>query len=60
MLTYIKQNGFITDRNYAELTDRAKATRTMDFQKLLDLGLVERKGKGRSTYYSLKDITSSS
>ena len=60
MLTYIKENGFITDRNYAELTDRAKATRTLDFQKLLDLGLVERKGQGRSTYYSLKDSLSSS
>ena len=54
MLEYIKQNGFVTDRNYAELTDRAKATRTMDFQKLLDLGLLERRGKGRSTYYILK------
>ncbi len=56
MLEYIKQNGFISDRNYAELTDRAKATRTMDFQKLLDLGLLERRGKGRSTYYILKSI----
>jgi len=57
MLEYIKQNGFVTDRNYAELTDRAKATRTMDFQKLLDLGLLERRGKGRSTYYILKSIS---
>jgi len=57
MLEYIKQNGFISDRNYAELTDRAKATRTMDFQKLLDLGLLERRGKGRSTYYILKSIS---
>ncbi len=54
IIKYCKQNGFITDRNYAELTNRAKATRTLDFQKLLDLGLLERKGKGRSTYYSLK------
>lgn len=55
ILEYCKQNGFITDRSYSELTDRAKATRTLDFQKLIDLGLIERKGKGRSTYYSLKD-----
>ncbi|NCN82330.1 MAG: Fic family protein [Candidatus Pacebacteria bacterium] len=60
MLAYIKQNGFITDKNYAKLTDRAKATRTLDFQKLLDLGLIERKGKGRSTYYSQKDLSVSS
>ncbi len=52
MLEYIKMNGFITDRKYAELTDRAKATRVMDFNKLRDLGLIERKGKGRSTYYT--------
>jgi len=55
ILEYIKKNGFITDRNYAELTNRAKATRALDFQKLLDLGLIERKGKGRSTYYTLKE-----
>lgn len=55
ILDYIKQSGFITDRNYAQLTDRAKATRALDFQKLIDLGLIERKGKGRSTYYTLKE-----
>jgi Fic family protein len=52
MLEYIKINGFITDREYAELTDRAKATRVIDFNKLIDLGLIKRKGKGRSTYYT--------
>lgn len=54
ILAYIKKNGFITDRNYAQLTKRAKATRALDFQKLLDLGLIERKGKGRSTYYQIR------
>ncbi|HLD91176.1 MAG TPA: Fic family protein [Patescibacteria group bacterium] len=54
IVDYIKNNGFITDRNYAKLTNRAKATRTIDFRKLLDLELIERKGKGRSTYYTLK------
>ena len=53
ILKYIKQNGFIADRDYAKLTNRAKATRTNDFQKLLNLGLTERKGKGRSVYYVL-------
>ena len=52
MLEYIKMNGFITDRKYAELTDRAKATRVIDFNKLIALGLIERRGKGRSTYYT--------
>lgn len=55
ILEYIKKDSFITDRNYAKLTDRAKATRALDFQKLIDLGFIERKGKGRSTYYVLKE-----
>jgi len=55
MLEYIKGNGFINDRSYAGLTDRAKATRTLDFVKLMELGLIERKGGGRSTYYVLKE-----
>lgn len=56
ILDYIKKHGFITERDYSSLTDRAKATRSLDFQKLIDLGLIERKGKGRSTYYVLKDL----
>lgn len=54
LLDFIKEKGFITDKDYAKLTDRAKATRIMDFQKLMDLGLIERKGKGRATHYILK------
>ncbi len=55
MLEYIKKNGFITYRNYAKLTDRADATRSIDFQKLVDLGLIQRRGDGRSTYYVLTE-----
>lgn len=55
ILEFIKKKGFITDRDYAKLSDRAKATRTIDFQKLIKLGLIERKGKGRATYYVLND-----
>lgn len=54
ILDYIKENGFITDRDYAKLSDRAKATRTLDFQKMMHLGLIERKGRARATYYILK------
>ena len=51
ILKYIDQHGFITDRDYTQLTDRAKATRTLDFNKLIELRLIVRLGKGRSTHY---------
>lgn len=55
ILEFIAQKGFIANRDYAKLVDRAKATRALDFQKLIDLGIIERKGKGRATYYVLKE-----
>lgn len=54
LLDYIKEHGYINDKLYATLTDRAKATRSLDFQKLITLGLIERFGKGKATYYKLK------
>ncbi len=54
ILEFIRQKGFITDRDYAKLVDRAKATRALDFRRLIELGLIEREGKGRATYYILK------
>lgn len=54
LLEYIKSQGYINDKLYATLTDRAKATRSLDFQKLITLGLIERFGKGKATYYKLK------
>ena len=56
ILQFIGENGFIKDKDYAKLTDRAKATRALDFQKLIELKIIERKGKGRATYYILKEI----
>lgn len=54
LIERIREEGFITDRDYAKLTDRAKASRTQDFKKLMELGLIARKGKGKATYYILK------
>ncbi|MCC6603134.1 MAG: Fic family protein [Anaerolineae bacterium] len=51
ILGHIEANGFITDKEYARLTERAKATRALDFKFLLELGLIERKGRGPSVYY---------
>ena len=56
ILKHIKENNFITNKDYAKLVKRAKATRALDFQKLINLGLINRKGKGKSTYYILKEI----
>ncbi len=55
IIEHIQENGFILNREYAKLVNRAKATRTQDFKKLLALDLIERKGKGRATYYILKE-----
>lgn len=54
LLDYIRRHGYINDKLYSSLTDRAKATRSLDFQKLINLGLIERLGKGKATYYKLK------
>ncbi|OGI10611.1 MAG: hypothetical protein A3I68_06895 [Candidatus Melainabacteria bacterium RIFCSPLOWO2_02_FULL_35_15] len=54
LLEYIKKHGYINDKLYSALTDRAKATRSLDFQKLINLQIIERLGKGKATYYKLK------
>lgn len=51
ILDIIDKNGYATDSDYAERTDRSKASRTLDFNKLIKLGLIEREGGGRSTHY---------
>ena len=55
ILEFIKEKGFIADRDYAKLVDRAKATRALDFKKLIEPGLISRKGKGKATYYVLME-----
>ncbi len=51
ILKIIDKKGFITDNDYAKITDRAKATRTLDFNTLRKRGMIERVGKGRATFY---------
>ena len=52
VLAYLEERGFMTDKDYARLVDRAKATRALDFKFLLDAGLIERRGKGPGTHYT--------
>ena len=54
ILDYIKKRDFITDKIYSTLTERAKPTRNQDFNRLIDLELIERVGKGKATIYRLK------
>jgi Fic family protein len=54
IIDFIHEKGFITDKDYAGLTDRARPTRNLDFRKLIDLGLLVKAGKGKATYYKLK------
>lgn len=54
ILEYIRIHGHITDKLYSQMTERAKATRALDFKKLVELGLIVRLGKGPATIYKLK------
>ena len=54
ILDYIHKHGFITDKDYAALTDRAKPTRNQDFNKLIELEMIVRLGQGKATYYKLQ------
>ena len=54
ILEYIKEKGYITDKDYSMMTKRAKPTRNLDFNKLIGLGLIVRIGRGKATYYKLK------
>ena len=51
IISYLKKYGYISDRDYAKLTSRAKPTRNLDFRKLIELGIIEKLGKGKATYY---------
>ena len=54
ILNYIREKGFITDKEYSKLTKRARPTRNLDFRKLIDLGIIVKVGKGPATYYKFK------
>jgi Fic family protein len=53
ILGYIKGHGSITQREYGAISSRSLASRKLDFDKLLKLGLIKMEGTGRGTYYVL-------
>lgn len=54
ILKYIEKHGFITDKIYSGLTTRAKPTRNQDLNKLIQLDMIERVGKGKATIYRFR------
>lgn len=53
IIWYVKENGSISDKEYAKITDRARATRSLDLKRLVEAGEIKRVGHGRATYYQL-------
>lgn len=53
ILDYTREQGSITQREYGGISKRSLASRKLDFEKLLQLNLLEVKGRGRGTYYVL-------
>lgn len=53
ILDYIKEHGSITQREYGTISSRSLASRKLDFNKLLKLGLIKVESTGRGTYYVL-------
>lgn len=54
IIKHIKKNGYITDKIYSQISNRAKPTRNLDLRKLISFGIIKKEGKGRATYYKLK------
>lgn len=53
IMKYIEKNGSINTSEYEKISGRKKATRTLDFKFLIDLGMIKRIGKGKSSYYEV-------
>ena len=49
---YKTPNNVLT-KHHQKITERAKATRALDFHKLVQIGIIERCGQGPATYYRL-------
>lgn len=53
ILDHIETNGSITQKEYGELSSRSLASRKNDFARLVELGLIQQVGGGRSVHYVL-------
>jgi len=53
ILDYIHDKGSITQREYGDISPRSLASRKLDFERLVQMNLIDVKGVGRGTYYVL-------
>ena len=56
VLEYITEHGSISQREYGAISSRSLASRKVDFEKLIELEMIEAKGAGRGTYYVMKNV----
>ena len=56
IVSYLQQNQSISYREYVEYISPLAYKANHDFDKLRDLGFIEKKGLGSSTYYILVNI----
>lgn len=56
LLDILAKKGRITSDEHQRKFGITRETANQDFRKLLDLGLIERRGSGRSTHYTLSGI----
>lgn len=54
LIGFMKTRNIFQDRDYAKLTTRSKSSRNLDFNKLIELGIIERLEKGKKSYYKIK------
>jgi len=55
ILRFLQKNQIISNKKYVELTGLSKWTGVKDFNKLIELGKIERRGGGRNTHYVLSE-----
>lgn len=54
IINHVQKHGFITDEDYAKMTNRARSTRHLDFRKLIDLDILQKIGDKKGAYYKLR------
>ena len=55
LVLYIKENKKITNSTYRNIFNLSEKTALRDFEKLVELGVVCKKGERKGTFYTLID-----